>query len=162
MILFYISQPILPPRLSMTNNASKIRQEPQSLRIIPVAGDQLMRQFIELPWSLYANDPCWVPPLLIERKWHLSKKNPYFQHADFQAWVACRGERVVGYAPGLPSAGVEPGPRVLAAAVAGTDCRQRQPSGTATVVAPRTSKRRRAGATHGRVHVAKDGLRRYV
>ncbi len=55
-----------------------------------------MRSFIELPWSLYANDPCWVPPLIIERQWHLSQKNPYFKHAEFQAWIACRGDRVVG------------------------------------------------------------------
>jgi hypothetical protein len=37
-----------------------------------------------------------VPPLLIERKWHLSPKNPYFDHAEFQAWIACRDERIVG------------------------------------------------------------------
>jgi GNAT superfamily N-acetyltransferase len=55
-----------------------------------------MRNFIELPWSLYADDPYWIPPLLIERKWHLSSKNPYFEHAEFQAWIACRDERVVG------------------------------------------------------------------
>ncbi len=45
---------------------------------------------------LYANDPCWVPPLIIERQWHLSNKNPYFEHADFQAWIAFRGDRMVG------------------------------------------------------------------
>jgi len=56
----------------------------------------LLRSFIKLPWSLYAGDPCWVPPLIIEREWHLSNKNPYFKHAEFQAWIACRGERVVG------------------------------------------------------------------
>ncbi|MCK4509565.1 MAG: N-acetyltransferase, partial [Desulfuromonadales bacterium] len=55
-----------------------------------------MRSFTDLPWSLYADDPCWIPPLIFERKWHLSPKNPYFEHAEFQAWIACRGERVVG------------------------------------------------------------------
>ena len=24
--------------------------------------------FIEFPWRIYARDPAWVPPLLIERK----------------------------------------------------------------------------------------------
>jgi len=67
-----------------------------ALRIVPVAGRRLLRSFIELPWSLYAGDPSWVPPLIIEREWHLSSKNPYFKHAEFQAWIACRGERVVG------------------------------------------------------------------
>ena len=68
----------------------------QSLRVVPVAGRRLMRDFIKMPWPLYVDDPCWVPPLIIERQWHLSKKNPYFEHADFQAWIAYRGERMVG------------------------------------------------------------------
>ena len=67
-----------------------------ALQIVPVAGRRLLRSFIEVPWSLYAGDPCWVPPLLIERKWHLSAKNPYFAHAEFQGWVAFRGTRAVG------------------------------------------------------------------
>jgi GNAT superfamily N-acetyltransferase len=78
---------------------SRIQNQGQgegTLRIVPVEGRRLMRRFIELPWSLYAADPCWVPPLLLERKWHLSSKNPYFRHAEFQAWIACRDERVVG------------------------------------------------------------------
>ena len=56
----------------------------------------MIARFIEVPWPLYAADPCWVPPLLVERRWHLSAKNPYFEHADFQAWIAWRGERMVG------------------------------------------------------------------
>ncbi len=68
----------------------------EQLQIIPVAGRRLLRSFIMLPWTLYVDDPCWVPPLIFERKWHLSAKNPYFEHADFQAWIACRGKRVVG------------------------------------------------------------------
>ncbi len=67
-----------------------------TLRIVPVKGRALTRTFIELPWSLYTEDTCWVPPLITERKWHLSLKNPYFEHAKFQAWLAFRGERTVG------------------------------------------------------------------
>lgn len=67
-----------------------------ALRIVPVADRRLLRSFIEVPWSLYAGDPCWVPPLIIERKWHLSAKNPYFKHAEFQGWIALRGTRAVG------------------------------------------------------------------
>ncbi|RLB78055.1 MAG: N-acetyltransferase [Deltaproteobacteria bacterium] len=71
-------------------------QNLEQLQIIPVSGSRLLRRFIDLPWTLYVDDPCWVPPLKFERKWHLSAKNPYFDHADFQAWIACRGKRVVG------------------------------------------------------------------
>ena len=81
---------------SRTNGLPCAGQVGGSLRIVPVAGRRLTRSFIELPWTLYAADPCWIPPLLFERKWHLSSRNPYFEHADFQAWLACRGERVVG------------------------------------------------------------------
>lgn len=68
----------------------------QPLRVVPVAGRRLLRRFVEMPWGVYGDDPCWVPPLLFERQWHLSGKNPYFRHAEFQAWIACRGERTVG------------------------------------------------------------------
>lgn len=67
-----------------------------SLRVIPVTGRRMIRRFIEVPWSLYAHDPCWIPPLILEREWHLSPRNPYFEHAQFQAWIACRDDRTVG------------------------------------------------------------------
>lgn len=71
-------------------------QNPEPLRVIPVAGQRTTARFIEAPWSLYAADPNWVPPLLVERKRHLSAKNPYFEHAEFQAWIALRGDQTVG------------------------------------------------------------------
>jgi len=78
------------------NSVHNDNQSSGGLRIVPIAGRQLIDRFINVPWSLYRNDPCWVPPLILERRWHLSAKNPYFEHADFQAWIACRGDRVVG------------------------------------------------------------------
>ena len=32
--------------------------------IVPVSTARQLRQFIDLPYSLYADDPHWVPPLL--------------------------------------------------------------------------------------------------
>lgn len=69
---------------------------PQPLEIVPVEGAQERRCFLNLPWSLYAHDPHWIPPLLLERREHLSRRNPYFRHATFQAWIARRGNRTVG------------------------------------------------------------------
>ena len=66
------------------------------LQITPVNDRQQKRQFIRLPWSIYANDPVWVPPLLIERREHLSPHNPYFEHAQFQSWIAYRNGTAVG------------------------------------------------------------------
>ncbi|WP_447971222.1 N-acetyltransferase family protein [Nitrospira sp. M1] len=67
-----------------------------SLRIVPVEDSRAIEQFIRVPWPIYAQDACWVPPLLLERKQHLSKRNPYFSHATTQLWIAYRNEQPVG------------------------------------------------------------------
>lgn len=69
---------------------------PQSLRIEPVEGRRALRQFIRVPWTIYGNDPLWVPPLIMERHQHLSPKNPYFEHAHIRSWIAYRGTNPVG------------------------------------------------------------------
>jgi hypothetical protein len=66
------------------------------LCIKAVEGRQILRQFIRLPWSLYTGDPAWVPPLILERREHLSSRNPFFDHARYRAWIAYRGEKPVG------------------------------------------------------------------
>jgi hypothetical protein len=66
------------------------------LRVVPVEGRRGLRQFIRLPWSIYLDDPTWVPPLLLERKEHLSKRNPFFEHAKCKFWLAYRGATPVG------------------------------------------------------------------
>ena len=38
----------------------------------------------------------WVPPLLMERRQHLSSKNPYFEHANYCSWLAIRNGNLVG------------------------------------------------------------------
>jgi hypothetical protein len=55
-----------------------------------------MRRFIRVPWSVYADDPTWVPHLLVERREHFSPRNPYFAHARCCFWLAYRGTRPVG------------------------------------------------------------------
>ncbi len=67
-----------------------------SLQIVKVEDRQARNTFIRLPWSLYSNDPMWVPPLLLERRMHLSPKNPYFEHATCCLWVAYRDGNPVG------------------------------------------------------------------
>jgi len=56
----------------------------------------LLNAFIRLPQALYRNDPNWVTPLLFEQKERFSKKNPFFQHARWQAWIAFRDGHPVG------------------------------------------------------------------
>ena len=68
----------------------------RSLRVVPVDGRRGLRRFIRLPWSLYADDPAWVPPLMVERHQHLSPSNPYFAHARCRFWLAYRDAAPVG------------------------------------------------------------------
>jgi hypothetical protein len=55
-----------------------------------------LKTFISVPWSIYRNDPNWVPPLKFERKEAFSEKNPFFLHARWKAWVAYRFGEPVG------------------------------------------------------------------
>src|ERR1051325_3889818 len=55
-----------------------------------------MRRFIRVPWSVYADDPTWVPHLLLERREQFSPRNPYCAHARCCFWLAYRGTRLVG------------------------------------------------------------------
>ncbi len=67
------------------------------LSIRPVVSKQDRQRFLELPWRIFAGDPAWVPPLLLERGMHLNpKQNPFFEHAELQLWLAYRGEEPVG------------------------------------------------------------------
>lgn len=61
-----------------------------------VSGKKALNTFIRVPWSIYKDDPCWVPPLLFERKEALSPAHPFFNHATWRAWVAYRDGKPVG------------------------------------------------------------------
>ncbi len=67
-----------------------------ALQIKPVNSNAALRRFIKLPWHIYADDPHWVPPLYLERRLHFSRLNPFFRHGRWAAWLACRGQVVVG------------------------------------------------------------------
>ena len=64
------------------------------IRQVTTASD--LKAFIAIPWSIYRDDPNWVPPLKFERKEALSEKNPFFEHARWQAWLAYRDGVPVG------------------------------------------------------------------
>ncbi len=69
---------------------------PRTLHIEKVSTRRDLETFIRVPWSVYGDDPLWIPPLIQEQKRHLSRKNPYFEHADCRFWIARDGNRVVG------------------------------------------------------------------
>ena len=68
-----------------------------SIIVKPVTDKQGLKDFLQVPHVVYASDPHWVAPLFLERLDHLNrKKNPYFQHAEAQLFVAYIGARPVG------------------------------------------------------------------
>ena len=53
--------------------------------------------FIKFPWRIYANDPAWVPPLLVERREFLDRaKHPFYEHGDAALFLARSGGEIVG------------------------------------------------------------------
>lgn len=66
------------------------------IKIKAVSGKKDMDTFIRIPWEIYKNDPSWVPPLILERKEALSSKHPYFEHAQWQTWIAWQNGKPVG------------------------------------------------------------------
>jgi hypothetical protein len=53
--------------------------------------------FIKFQWQIYANDPAWVPPLIIERKKFLDRKqHPFYRHGDAALFLARKNGRIVG------------------------------------------------------------------
>jgi GNAT superfamily N-acetyltransferase len=69
----------------------------RALEIRPVASKRDLNTFIKLPWRLYRNEPNWVPPLLFDRKRFFDRgRNPFFEHAEVEFFLAWRGETPVG------------------------------------------------------------------
>jgi GNAT superfamily N-acetyltransferase len=67
------------------------------VRVREVQGGRDLARFIDLPYRRYRNDPHWVPPLrLAEKERFNPRKNPFYEHAVIDLFLAERGDRVVG------------------------------------------------------------------
>lgn len=56
-----------------------------------------LKSFVEIAYQLNAHDPAWVPPLRSEVHALLNpKKNPFFEHATVQLFLARRAGKPVG------------------------------------------------------------------
>ncbi len=62
-----------------------------AVEIVAADTRALREQFIRLPWTLYAGDPNWVPPLLMNERKRLAAAD-----MDHQLWIARVGDRPVG------------------------------------------------------------------
>ena len=67
-----------------------------SVTVRPVSGKRDLNAFIRVPFRLHGGTP-WVPPLIMERKEFLDReKNPFFDHAEAEYFLAERDGEPVG------------------------------------------------------------------
>jgi GNAT superfamily N-acetyltransferase len=68
-----------------------------SIEIERVTTAKGLREFIRVPWTVYKDDPNWVPWLYFERLEFFDKsKSPFFEHAEGDYFIARRDGRPVG------------------------------------------------------------------
>lgn len=80
-----------------TTAGAAAASDSETVWIEAVTDNRQMHDFIAAAWPIYRGDPQWVPPLIFEQKQRFSqRKNPFFDHARGRAWVARRGNGIVG------------------------------------------------------------------
>lgn len=68
-----------------------------SIKEIDLNNKKDKKAFVELPWSIYKNDPNWVAPLKMAVNDLLNvKKHPFYKTANVKAWLAILDGKVVG------------------------------------------------------------------
>jgi len=68
-----------------------------AITIRPVRTKRDEKVFIKFQWKPYEGNPYWVPPLLLDRRKLIDrKKNPFYQHARMELFLAEKDGRVVG------------------------------------------------------------------
>ncbi len=66
-------------------------------QIISVSTRAERKQWIDYPYQKYRHHPTWVPPMLIQ-EWDDTdpKKNPFYDHAEVELFIALDNGKVVG------------------------------------------------------------------
>lgn len=88
-----------PQRSQQDDERTASAPQPTAPRaeIRPVHGRRERETFIRLPWQLYRGQANWVPPLLSERRRHIDRgRNPFFEHAEAEYFLAWRDGQPVG------------------------------------------------------------------
>lgn len=68
-----------------------------NIRIEKVTTRKDRKKFIFFPWKVYKSDPNWVPPLVWDFKEKIDrKKNPFFEHAEMELFLAYREREITG------------------------------------------------------------------
>jgi len=69
-----------------------------SIQVRQVESQDDRKKFVKVPWLVYRDDPCWVPPLMADVSDTIDpRKNPFFEHGEAALFLAEReGGEVVG------------------------------------------------------------------
>ena len=60
-----------------------------AVTIRPVESKKDKNAFVDFAWEVYKDDPAWIPPLKDEVHGLITPgKNPWFEHARAQLWLA--------------------------------------------------------------------------
>jgi GNAT superfamily N-acetyltransferase len=75
----------------------KEAKENKMITIKEVTTKKLLKDYVTFPFSIYKNHPYWVPPLIQEEIDSFDKtKNPAFETAEAQLYLAYRDNKIVG------------------------------------------------------------------
>ena len=76
------------------------------IAIQPVETRSQQQRFIRLPWRIYRDDPCWMPPLIMSQEELLGfRKHPFYDRSKSQSFLVTRGGRDVGRITAIVNAG---------------------------------------------------------
>jgi len=68
-----------------------------NLTIAPVKSRADLKKFVMLPWKIYKNDKCWVPPLIKDMMNSLDKeRNAYQGKIEYEMFLVFQDEETVG------------------------------------------------------------------
>ena len=76
------------------------------IAIQPVETRSQQKRFIHLPWRIYQDDPCWMPPLIMSQEELLGfRKHPFYERSKSQSFLVTRGGHDVGRITAIVNAG---------------------------------------------------------
>ena len=73
-----------------------------NIQIAEVSSKSALRKFIKFPFSIYKDNPNWVPPLISdELRTFDHKQNPAFDYCTSRYWMATINDKIVGRIAGI-------------------------------------------------------------
>jgi hypothetical protein len=97
-----------PAAVRATATAAPPGMEPAvaELTVRPVDTRSERQRFIRLPWRIYRDDPCWMPPLIMSQEELLGfRPHPFYERSKSRSFLATRGGRDIGRITAIVNAG---------------------------------------------------------